>query len=114
MKKLNLVLGMMLAGATTTVAADSLFIDASGNVGIGTNVPDKAIHVVNDTNPTLFKLEHKTVEKIRFSMRNPNGAWTFDMTADARSFLISKVGSGAMLEVTDTGVLKIAGVQVYP
>lgn len=114
MKKLSLVLGMMLTGATGMVAADSLYVDASGNVGVGTNVPDKALHVVNDTSPTLLKLEHKTVEKIRFSMRNPSGAWTFDMTADARSFLISKVGSGPMLEVTDTGVLKIAGAQVYP
>ena len=114
MKKLNLVLGMMLAGATGMVAADSLYVDASGNIGIGTNVPDKALHVVNDADPTLLKLEHKTVEKIRFSMRNPNGAWTFDMTADAKSFLISKVEKGPILEVTEDGILKIKGIQVFP
>ncbi|WP_456381015.1 hypothetical protein [Thiolapillus sp.] len=35
MKKLNLVLGMMLAGATGMAAADSLYIAADGNVEVG-------------------------------------------------------------------------------
>ncbi|WP_419595530.1 hypothetical protein, partial [Thiolapillus sp.] len=36
--------GLMMVGAVAN--ADSLYIDASGNVGIGTNTPNKIVHVV--------------------------------------------------------------------
>lgn len=105
--------GLMMVGAV--VNADSLYIDATGLVGVGTNTPDKAVHVLGATGgpEALYKLEQTDAKKVRFALRNPNGAWTFDMAADARSFGISKVGVGEILKITDSGQMFLMGSQIH-
>ena len=112
---MNILLGMLLVSATSVASADALYIADTGFVGIGTNVPNVQAHVLGPAGSgvTLYKLEQTDATKIRFITANPNGAWSFDMSADASSFLISKIGSGAMLQVTDTGQLYIKGNLVY-
>ena len=107
------VVGMAFVGSLAQ--ADSMYIDQTGLVGVGTNTPDKQIHVVGPTGApeALYKLEHTDVKKVRFSFVNPNGAMTFDMSADAKTFSITKVGVGPMLQVTDTGELYVKGVLAF-
>ena len=115
MKILNAALGLMLVGASGIASADALFINDTGFVGIGTNAPNVQAHVLGPAGGgvTLYKLEQTDATKIRFIMANPVGAWSFDMTTDATAFLISKIGSGEMFRVTDTGQLFIKGNLVY-
>lgn len=105
--------GLMMVGAVAN--ADSLYIDATGNVGIGTNTPNKIVHVVGPSGgpEALYKLEQTDPQKVRFSLRNPNGAWTFDISADAKTFSITKVGVGEMLSVNDSGQMFLRGVQIH-
>lgn len=107
------IVGLTLFGSVAR--AESLFIDTTGLVGVGTGIPDKQVHVVGPSGApeALYKLEHTDVKKVRFSLKNPNGAMTFDMSADAHSFLITKVGTGPMLQVTDTGELYVKGVLAF-
>ena len=45
MKKRNLLLGLMMMGSAGLATADSLYIDATGNVGVGTNTPTSSLEV---------------------------------------------------------------------
>ena len=47
-------------------------------------------------------------------MANPNGAWSFDMNADAKAFTISKIGLGEMFKVNDSGQMFVGGNLAYP
>ena len=116
MKILNVALGLMLVGASGMASADALFINDSGFVGLGTNVPNVQAHVVGPTGSgvTLYKLEQTDATKIRFIMANPNGAWSFDMNADAKAFTISKIGLGEMFKVNDSGQMFVGGNLAYP
>lgn len=116
MKVLNTALGMVLVGATGLASADSLFINDTGFVGIGTNAPNVQAHVFGPAGGgvTLYKLEQTDAAKIRFIMANPVGAWSFDMSADAKAFTISKIGTGEMFKVNDSGQLFVGGNLVYP
>ncbi len=118
MKKTSLLLGVMTSLMLTgsiAIAADSLYVNQDGLVGVGTSSPDKAVHVVGPTGApeALYKLEHTDAKKVRFALKNPNGAMTFDMTADATAFLISKVGQGEIFRVNDAGQLFLNGVQIH-
>jgi hypothetical protein len=49
MKKQGLVLATLLMGASSlTMAAESFYVTAGGDVGVGTNDPQAALHVVRD------------------------------------------------------------------
>ena len=118
MQKHSILMGalgglLMISGAAS--ADDSMYINAEGKVGVGTNAPENPLHVVAPTGngPGMFKLQQTDPTKIRFILVNPNGAWSFDMSTDANAFLISKIGEGAMLKVTNTGQLYIKGVLAF-
>ena len=119
MKKLSILVGaagaLLMMGSVAT-ADDSLYITAEGLIGVNNNTPDKQVHVKGTTDgpEALYKLEQPGAKKVRFALANGNGAWTFDMSADAKSFLISKVGTGAILQLTDSGELFIRGSRVFP
>ncbi len=112
MKKLNLVLGMMLAGATGMVAADSLYIDASGKVGIGTNVPDVNVHVLDSgaAGPkTLFRIEN--TGNTKFGVKNNEAATEWAFANPGSEFRLSRQGSGVVeMAVQTGGNVVIAGV----
>ncbi len=112
MKKLSLVLGMMLTGATGMVAADSLYVDASGNVGVGTNVPEVNIHVLDSGaagTKTLFRIENTGNTKFGVKNNEANTEWAF--ANPGSEFRLSKQGSGVVeMAVQTGGDVVIAGV----
>ena len=95
--------------AQSNFAADSMFIDANGNVGIGTNTPTSQVEVVGNSDQTgtnnttaiyvkntsttaggrvLFGIENKGTA--RFSIENTNAArWVFSAAND-QSFRVSR------------------------
>lgn len=111
MKKLSVIMGMVLAGSAGAVAADSLFIDATGKVGVGTNTPATNIHVL-DTGAAgpkvLFRIENTGNTKFGVLNNQAGTEWAFANPGNA--FRLSKQGSGVVeFEVQDGGNVVIAG-----
>lgn len=88
--------------------SNTLYLDSTGFVGIGTTSPSKKLHVAlnNATNDTAFIIENN--QAVRFDMINSNttgGAsttWFFQVDEDAnRTFKISKAGTGDAEVVID-------------
>ncbi len=79
MKKLNLVLGMMLAGAAGMAAADSLYINATGDVGVGTNAPTQKLHVL-DGNLKVEQTAAGVAGRIEFT--TAAGTWQINQNAN--------------------------------
>lgn len=115
MRKINLLLGLILSGSMGLAsAADSLFVDATGQIGVGTDVPVTQLHVLGSTSTeAMYRLEQSDTTKVRFWLVNTNAAWSFDMLADGSAFQIAKGGAGQMLRVTDTGELYVKGVLAF-
>ncbi len=99
---------------------NSLVVDETGKVGVGTATPSSPLHVVREEDAMLmventsatraarvmFKLKNKG--KVRFSMINGNRAWDFSNAG--RNFQISRVGTGeADFKFFDTGNMTIRG-----
>lgn len=119
MTKTNLVLGMMMAGATALASADSLFVDANGNVGVGTtgtsvskrllvsgvdntgaNTDNKIALKVENLSTTPSPLGRVLAElvsygntKFQFSNKQTGVDWAF-ANGDKGDFRISKQGTG--------------------
>ena len=129
MKKMNLVLGAVLAGAASMAVADSLFVDATGNIGVGTNTPADKLHVL-DGNFRVEQTGAGVAAKLNFI--TANGTWEmkqngntgrmqFSNSATAGAPLkfdpqaqdnLLKVGTDAADTVTITGKLVINGTEV--
>lgn len=108
---ISVVLGLSLSAQ----AEDALYIDAAGNVGVGTSAPIRLLHVdaiddasviVRNTSGVsaeraLFTLVNKG--KTRFVINNGPDSWTFDNAGNR--FQINKAGTGAPVEfqVYDNG-----------
>ena len=119
MKKMNLVLGAVLAGVASMAVADSLFVDANGKVGVGSNTPATPLHVV--ASPTtigagnaVLKLENAGALAFQFDDSSNNGGgnsfWNFTGAAGDAEFRISRSGTGKTEMVLDSsGNLTIAG-----
>lgn len=119
MKKLNLVLGMMLAGAGGMAVADSLFINATGQVGVGTNTPVASMQVVGAANTVgpgnaVIKLENPG--SLAFQLDDTtnnaggNSFWNFSTVDQDNAFRISRSGTGGTeLELTAAGDLMVRG-----
>jgi hypothetical protein len=100
---------------TSLQAADSLYVDVSGNVGIGTSTPTQKLQVEGDNNPTVWVNSTSPVVaeramfilsnlgKTRFLITNGPDAWTFDNAGN--NFQINKAGTGLPVEfqVFDNG-----------
>lgn len=99
---------------------NSLVVDETGKVGVGTATPATPLHVVRDEDALLmventsetsasrvmFKLKNKG--KVRFSMINGTKSWTFDNAGS--NFQISRVGTGeAEFRFFETGDMTILG-----
>jgi len=111
----------LLAAAAPASAQDAMFVDSTGNVGVGTNAPASALHVVrpdtaqvlveNTTGTAGQRVPFKLVNngKTRFIIDSGTDVWSFDNTG-AGSFDISKVGTGsAEFRVFANGDLRVAG-----
>ncbi|MDH3377868.1 MAG: tail fiber domain-containing protein [Gammaproteobacteria bacterium] len=77
--------------------ANSLIVDDTGNVGIGTALPNVPIHVLRDpvaaTNQTLFKIENKGGTRFDIRNSNTNTLWFFQNDQDS-TYKISRLGTG--------------------
>ena len=104
-----------LTGLVLQANADSLYVNENGFVGVGTNTPNKAVHVLGATGgpEALLRLEQTDQKKVRLALRNPNGAWTVDISADAKTFIITKVGEGGIFSINDRGELFLKDVQIH-
>lgn len=89
------------------IAEDALYIDNAGRIGAGTSTPTQRLHVVSGsdaavrventdatagTDRFMFQLHDPSTSKVRFSMRNENGTWSFDTTGT--NFQVNRVGTG--------------------
>lgn len=100
--------GLLLCSVTSVAsAADALFIDNVGRIGAGTSSPEERLHVVSGsdavvkventstvagTDRFMFQLFDRSTSKVRFSVGNASGLWSFDTTG--ANFQINKVGTG--------------------
>lgn len=96
---------------TNGTPTNTLVTTVAGNVGIGTNAPERPVHVVRDgsgAEVALLKLDNPT-GKARFAISADGQSWTFDNTG-SESFTISRTGTGvAELLLDNSGNLTVQG-----
>lgn len=102
----------ILTMAGTVSAQDALFIDGSGNVGIGTSVPLNALHVDANAGAAadVLYVENDGPSRIAFdntTSSNP-GTWRFNHT-NAGEFRIADGVGGVEFTLTADGDLTVAG-----
>lgn len=112
----NVLIGGLMLGflSSSVLAVDALYVDPTGNVGVGTSAPTRKLNVegVSDayvlvkntsgvaSEKAMFTLANKG--KTRFIIQNATNVWSFDN--DGNKFQISKVGTGiAEFQVFDNG-----------
>lgn len=115
-QKLRIItLSGMLGVVTCVYAADSLYVDPTGNVGVGTSTPTQKLNVEGVDNATVLVKNTSAVNaeramfilsnkgKTRFVISNGPNSWTFDNAGNR--FQINKAGSGfpVEFEVYDNG-----------
>lgn len=102
-------------------AQDAMFVDSSGNVGIGTNSPETMLEVDSASGNALIQVDNssstsalrqmyvlKNNGSVRFTMADTGGnAWAFSIGSSG--FSISKAGSGPEALVRNNGNLEISG-----
>lgn len=104
-----------IAGAAT--AQDALFVDSTGQVGVGTSAPASPLHVqtttgaqlrveITDTagdgtNDVMFRLRNHSADIIRFIIKSATASWSFDNAGNL--FRIAKVGGSTTPEFTVDG-----------
>jgi hypothetical protein len=121
---------MMISGAlcATVVAQaqdmasppNSLVVDETGKVGVGTATPSAPLHVIREedamlmventstTKATRMMFKLKNNGKVRFSMTNGNRTWDFSNAGG--NFQISRVGTGvAEFKFFETGDMEMLG-----
>lgn len=105
LRTLFVLLGGLLAATATLMAQDAMYIDPSGNVGIGTSTPVGRLHLENPTSNTV------TMKLFNIGS-SPSDHWEYN-AVDAvvkDHFLINKVGSGIQeLRLDEGGKMTIAG-----
>lgn len=119
MKKINLMLGLVLAGATGLAAADSLYVDADGRVGVGSNVPDSSLTVVGL--PTTVGVGNAVVKLTKDgglafqlddtsnNVPGENSFWNFANANGETEFRISRSGTPTEMTVFSNGDLLVRG-----
>ena len=105
MKKSMLIVGMALATASgLAIAADSLYVAATGFVGVGTSTPETNIHVLDSgaAGPkTLFKIE--ATGNTKFGVKNNEAATEWAFANPGAEFRLSKQDSGVVEMAVQTG-----------
>lgn len=84
MKKLHIMLGALAVGAAGLAVADSLYVDATGNVGVGTNTPTAQFHI---------KAPAATHAQMNFS--TDTGTWELKQNKDTGRLTLFYPGGGA-------------------
>lgn len=110
----------VLQAADQASPPNSLTVDSSGNVGMGTDTPSTQLHVVKDAganitveNTSLVNAERTPFSlinngKTRFAIKSGPHTWTFDN--DGLGFSVSKLGTGMNeLRLNSAGNLTILG-----
>lgn len=86
------MLGLVLAGATGLATADSLYVDATGNVGVGTNLPAQKLHVL-DGNLKVEQSVAATDSVLEFT--TASGTWEIKQNANTGRLTFFYPGGGA-------------------
>ena len=132
MKTVNVLIGTLLVGSFGFANASSLFVDPVGNVGIGTDLPNRQLEVIgsdpltaNNNTTALYVTNNSETPggrvmlglenngTARFSIENTSvvdARWNFAVGGTA-SFRISKADTPVVeFEVTPTGDVNAQGV----
>lgn len=115
MKKSMLVMGIVLAGASGLTVADSLFVDSTGFVGVGTNTPGALLHTFSadaaEPYPVTFLTENSVGPSalFRFTTTDPTVA-SIDFNKVNDKFRLNLVDGDAWeLQLAASGDLTIKG-----
>ena len=108
MKKRALVLAALLTGASSMAGAvESFYVTAGGDVGMGTNVPAAALHVVRDDasgNTTELLLENSS--GVKLGLLNTDSGVEWVISNDSR-FRIMNGNVG--MNITNAGDMEVTG-----
>lgn len=110
-----------MVAAFSSSAQDAMFVDSSGNVGIGTNTPETMLEVDSASGSARIQVDNSTAGNalrlmyalknngsVRFTMADVSGNnWAF--STGSGGFSISKAGSGPEMLVRNNGNLEISG-----
>ena len=93
--------------------SDSLWINSSGDVGLGTAVPGHPFHVLRSTNIPTILLELENNGPVQFSVHNTDHTdpWTFNHSNSGRFILNgdATAADGPELTLTTGGDLTVSG-----
>lgn len=108
--------------STPVLAQDAMFVDSSGNVGVGTNTPSEAFHVLRSSDARI-RIENTTTTPtsrvalhfvnsgsplLRYQDTDRGITWTQNPVGNA--FVINKSGTGAFeFEMDGSGNVTIQG-----
>lgn len=118
-----LFIGMVLAAISgTATAQDAMFVDSSGNIGIGTNTPSSSLDVVRSdgsanilvqdsgsTSPLkMFELRNNGFP--RFTLRDDSAGEAWDFRLANGKFTVTRVGTGGPeFEIFNNGDAELRG-----
>lgn len=103
----------LLPVAGVVKAQDAMFVESTGDVGIGTNSPTAPLHVKRSSNATIqventsnstgaddvmFRLLNASTDITRFVIKNGSSSWTFDNAGSL--FRVARVGGSLAPEFT--------------
>ncbi|WP_456449028.1 tail fiber domain-containing protein [Thiolapillus sp.] len=108
MKKQGLVLATLLLGASSlAMAAESFYVTAGGDVGVGTNDPQAALHVVrDDASGTSTELLLENSYGVKLGLLNRDSGIQWVISNDSR-FRIMNGNAG--MNMTADGNMEVTG-----
>ncbi|BAO43440.1 tail fiber domain-containing protein [Thiolapillus brandeum] len=109
MKKQGLVLATLLVGASSlAMAVESFYVTAGGDVGVGTNTPEAALHVVrDDASGATTELLLENSGGVKLGLLNTDSAIEWVISNDSRFRIMAgnagmNIAANGNMEVTGT------------
>lgn len=102
----GLIGALLVNGA---VAQDAMFVDSSGNVGIGTNTPATSLHTLRSNGSSqILVQDNGAADPLQmFKLENNGGFPRFTFEDGSRGFVwdfrLAGIGSGERFEITKVG-----------
>lgn len=110
-----------LIGLNVATAQDAMFVDSTGNVGVGTNTPVSPLHVFRTDGTSELLVEEGSGSVARrnlvtllnngepkFVLSNTNSGETWDFSARTNGFNINLLGTGGSeLRIAQNGLFEV-------